>query len=231
MKQFLLSCIPFILSSCTYQYVTLSSEQLSTNEKNDFVMENDTLKVTYRFNGDNSPVKITIYNKTNEPLEVNWRKSALILNGEALGYYSPNLFVKGSIEQDTANRFYGGRSFLADVSADIHVNEPSQFIPPQSSISKIPLSLPVHFVELPVDQLRKASLNSSNSYTIKYKKIEYSPEKSPISFRSYLNFNYGGDPVRAFSLDHHFYVSEIWQSAADPMNFPPQVLDRGDLIY
>jgi hypothetical protein len=128
----------FLYSSCTFEYFTLSSDQLSKNENNDFVIENDTLKVTYRFSGEKRPVSITIYNKSNEPLEIDWKKSALIMNGQATSYYSPNLYVNGSVQQDTAKRYvFGDRSFLANVTADIYVNEPSQFIPPKSSISKI----------------------------------------------------------------------------------------------
>jgi hypothetical protein len=107
-------------------------------------LENETLKVTYRFSGDHGPVKITIYNKTNEPLEIDWRKSALIMNGNAYGYYSPNLLLNGSVSPDTLRLAYN-HSFFSDVKANIYVNEPSHFIPPKASISKIPLSLPRAF--------------------------------------------------------------------------------------
>lgn len=232
MKLILLIFISIIFSSCTYQYFTLSGDQVSRNQNNDFVIENDTLKVTYRFNGDNGPVKITILNKTNEPLEIDWRKSALIMNGQARGYYSPNLYVNGNVQQDTSRRYlFNDHSFLANVNANIYVNEPSQFIPPNSSISKIPINLPVHPFELPANQLKKAIYDSENRYSINYKKIEYSPDKSPFSFRSYLSFNYGGDQTKAFSLDNHFYVSEIWQTGSYPLNFPHELLNRGDFFY
>jgi hypothetical protein len=232
MKLTLLIFITFIFCSCTYQYFTLSANHLSKNENNDFVIENDTLKVTYRFSGDKRPVNITIYNKTNEPLEIDWRKSALILNEQAKSYYSPNLYVNGNIEQDTGRRYiFGDRSFLANVTADVYVNEPYQFIPPKSSISKIPATLPVYSLELPSDQLKKATYDSGSQYSIKYKKIEYGPDKSPFSFRSYLSFNYGGDQKKEFSLDHRFYVSEIWQTGNYPLDFPQELLGRGDFLY
>jgi hypothetical protein len=232
MKLTLLISVAVIFSSCAYQYFNISANHLAKNENNDFVVENDPLKVTYRFNGDNAPVKITLLNKTDEPLEIDWKRSALIMNGQATSYYSPNLYVNGSVQQGTSRHYiFGDGSFLATVNADIYVNEPSQFIPPKSSISKIPLILPVHSLELPSDQLKKATHNSGNQYNIKYKKIEHSSQESPFSFRSYLSFHYAGDPNKTFSLDHHFYVSEIWQTGNYPTDFPEELLNRGDFLY
>jgi len=102
MKPNLLSIISILLFSCSeYQYFTISSDQLSRNENNDLVVENDTLKVVYSFNGYHGPVQITIFNKTNDPLEINWRKSALIMKGKAFGYYTPNMVLNGTISQDS----------------------------------------------------------------------------------------------------------------------------------
>lgn len=231
MKLTLLILVAFLYSACTFEYFTLSGDHLSKNESNDFVIDNDTLRVVYRFSGDNGPVKITILNKTSEPLEINWKKSALIMNGQATSYYSPNLYVNGSVQQDTSRRYvFGDRSFLANVTADVYVNEPSQFIPPKSSISKIPLALPVYSLELPPDQLKK-EIYKTGAQPIKYRKIEYSQDKSPYSFRSYLSFNYAGDQNRAFSLDNRFYVSEIWQAGNYPLDFPQELLNRGDFFY
>lgn len=232
MKPLLLIFFTAFLFSCTeYQYMAVSSSQLAKNSNNEFVVENDTLKITYRFNGYHGPVKIIIYNKSNEPLEINWKKSALIMNEQALSYYSPNLFLNGTIQQDSLrNLFYGNSFYTSDIQANIYVNEPSQFIPPQSSISKVPLSLPMtEGIPLPDSIKKETYMGSDNSFT-KFKRIKYSREQSPISFRSYLVFNYGGDRFREFSLNHSFFVSEIWQSASSPFDFPAEITDKGNVF-
>src|SRR5215211_6890458 len=106
MRLILPALVSFIFSSCyTYQYFTVSSNYLSKNEENEFIAENDTLKIVYHFSAYNSSVKLTLYNKTNEPLEINWKKSALIINEKATSYYSPNLLLNGSVRTDSSRSF------------------------------------------------------------------------------------------------------------------------------
>lgn len=219
-----------LFSSCTpYQYLTVSSEQLSQNEKNDFVFETDTVKLAYHFTGYRGPVQITIFNKTNEPLEINWKKSALISNDQASAYYSPNLLLNGSIRQDSSAYLFSGSYPIAGIKADIYVNEPSQFIPPQSSISKTLLALPLKdLIDL---SSQKKELYRTADHAIKYRKAKYSKENAPFSFRSYLNFNYGGNQGKEFSIEHYFYVSEVWESEGDPSYFPPELKEKGNIFY
>jgi len=230
MKLTLLGFFSLLFCSCTYQYFTLSANQLPRDGNDDFVIENDTLKLTYRFSGDHGPLKITIYNKTNELLEVDWRKSALIMNNKAYGYYSPNLLFNGSVKQDTLKQDYNP-TFFARVKADIYANEPSQFIPPSSSISKTPLSLPVHSLDLPEEELKKIKYSGLNDYSLKYKKIEYTSEKSPISFRLFLSFSFGSNNRKEFFVDHQFYVSEIWESGIGPEYFPQEIVEKGNVFH
>jgi hypothetical protein len=230
MKLCLLALLVFF-SSCTYQYFTLSADALSKNANNDFVVENDTLKLTYRFSGDHGPVQITIFNKTEKPLEIDWRKSALIMNGKSYGYYSPNLYLSGNVRPDTLRSLLNSSSLYANVSADIHVNEPSQFIPPRAAISKVPFTLPVHSVSLQGGQLKKETYKTVMEIPIKYKKAEFSAAQSPVAFRSYLSFNYSGDPEKQFSTEQQFYVSEIWQSGSNPAVFTGDIADKGNVFH
>jgi hypothetical protein len=228
MKRFLPSLLCLVLFSCTeYQYFTVSSGQVPRNANHEFVVENDTLKITYAFNGYHGPVKMTIFNKTNEPLEINWKKSAIIMNGLASGYYSPNLVVNGSLNQDSIRRHSSGSPYLQDVRADVYANEPSQFIPPQSAISKTPLSLPVKFLYNYAFQNQKKQSYSTGDYSFSYKRMEFPEKESPASFHSYLTFNYGGRASGEFSITNYFYISEVWQSQRQPLYLPRELAERG----
>ncbi len=61
----------------------------------DFVQENDTVRISYRFWGENAPVTITIYNKLDEPLYVDWGRSALIIDDVATTYDPKVASVRG----------------------------------------------------------------------------------------------------------------------------------------
>jgi hypothetical protein len=231
MRTFLFAMLAVIFfTSCTeYQYLTLSGDNISKNDKSEFETENDTLKITYHFDGYKGRIGITVYNKTNQPLEINWRKSFVIMKDKATSYFNSTEYVRGNI--DTANKFLLG-SPVANFSGHILVNEPVQYIPPKSFINKIPMTLLVDFLGLPFENEKKESFNVMPGYAISYKEISFEKEKSPIAFRSYLSFATGHDALLyEFAVEHKFYVSEVWQTSTEPTNFPGDWLNRGDKFY
>jgi hypothetical protein len=69
-----------LLSGCTsYQYVYIDSN-LKKNEIKEFVQETDSFKIKYNFSGQNFATKITIENKLNKPVYIDWGKTTLIIN-------------------------------------------------------------------------------------------------------------------------------------------------------
>lgn len=100
-QQLVVFCIFFIVifSSCTvsrYQVVHLDSN-LPKDQNNEFVFENDSLKVAYSFAGEGGPFQMIIFNDSDNPLYVNWDKSALIVNGMSR---SINSFQTGIVVND-----------------------------------------------------------------------------------------------------------------------------------
>lgn len=69
-----------LLSGCTrYQYISLTSN-LPQNDKNEFIIENDTVLIKYSFSGENLQVKATLYNKLQQPIYFDVERSAVIIN-------------------------------------------------------------------------------------------------------------------------------------------------------
>ncbi|MGZ3845636.1 MAG: hypothetical protein ACXVBH_06245, partial [Flavisolibacter sp.] len=67
---------------------------------------------------------------------------------------------------------------------------------------------------------------------IPYRRMSFSPEQSPLTFRSYLTFRIGkAGEEKEFSMDHEFYVSEVWKIRYQPQELPTDVTSRGDMIY
>lgn len=70
-----------LLSSCShYQYVSIDSN-LNKNENKEFLVDNDTVTIKYAFSGENLLMAISIYNKLQHPLYIDWRRTKVILNG------------------------------------------------------------------------------------------------------------------------------------------------------
>lgn len=87
--------IPYIImiSGCArYQYVFVDGH-LSKNDKQEFIKDNDTVTIKYTFKGENLPVTLTIYNKLNQPMYIDWDRSVVVINNIQVDspYYQDNL--------------------------------------------------------------------------------------------------------------------------------------------
>lgn len=89
-KIYLLCILIFVLVSCnpSYYYTQLSSpnSNLSRKPGGDFVYENDSLWIAYMFGGENAPIYISIGNKLDKPLFIDWNKSTLLIGDQRYPY-------------------------------------------------------------------------------------------------------------------------------------------------
>jgi hypothetical protein len=221
----LLSSTLCFLSACSpWQYMTVNSPQLNRNRYNQFVFENDTLRLTYDMSGKDGEVTLHIFNKTAEPLTINWQKSAFIRNQQSISFSDKDIVIHGhTIDYSRYNRGFIGTFQLPDSVS---------FIPPDSEISNdLPTlaktgPLQVYFPDsLPAKKLTEPDgVNSVN-----FRQVHYDEAGSPIRFRTYLTFSIGHDN-KEFSLSNHFYVSDIYLSAGRPEDFT-LYHGHGDQIY
>src|SRR5882757_9786989 len=110
MRPLSMALILLAFSSCTsYQYLTLDSPEVQKNDKKEFSWQNDTLRLTYNFHGEGGPVSLTVFNKTDKPLYVNWKKSALIRDSQAISLFKSNVQIGGNV----VSYSYGGKYFRA----------------------------------------------------------------------------------------------------------------------
>jgi hypothetical protein len=62
--------------------------------------------------------------------------------------------------------------------------------------------------------------------------MSFEKEKSQLNFRSYMTFQIGrGAEAKEFSLEHKFYVSEVWKIKSGLQDIPERITSRGDMIY
>jgi len=70
-----------MLAGCSqYQYIYVDS-RLPKSEFKEFVHETDSFLIKYSFAGENFGIEITILNKLEKPVYIDWGRTTLILNG------------------------------------------------------------------------------------------------------------------------------------------------------
>ncbi len=79
------SCLVLILfSGCArYQYMSVNSK-LDQDANKEFVIDNDTVNIKYKFSGENLSVNVTIFNKLHQPMYIDLGRSTVILNNQQI---------------------------------------------------------------------------------------------------------------------------------------------------
>lgn len=215
----LLLGLAVLFSSCSYEYVTIASDDAFTNDNNDLVSENDSVRIVYNFHGDNGLVNISIYNKMSEGLIVDWSRSALVIGETALVYYDPRLRIRGNIRTPVNQDPMFDKS--QSLSATVQRDEAKGFIPPQSKITERGYHL-VRSGRMSTDSMNMVQEKLNSGYTkLNIKKGTFTKSDSPIVFRSYLTFLSANNETQVFTITNSFYVSEVVTSGT-PLNLTPE---------
>lgn len=209
---FLLLVVITGFSSCTtYYYSVLSSTDRYVDRSldGDFIQEDDTVCIVYSFYGEDAPVKITIYNKLNEPLFVDWKRSAIIIDDEATSYYT------------------------GIVSPDSNYPSGMDVIYPQAMIRHQPLTLAnFSFHKIPDNTYRKSKYVKDNSEIATIQTKEYTEEDSPLYFRSYLTLYTDEDSPKSLHYERTFYISRLIKAGdLSPDAFGVTRRQSGDTFY
>jgi hypothetical protein len=211
----------FVLPSCvSYQYVSLAGD-LAKNDQQEFISENDTLRMLYAFNGANCPVTIDVYNKSDKPLYVDWNKSSVVLNDRSFPL-NPNV---STISGDVTLTDVAWSNSLNYTSGTINgsISHPNQiaFIPPLSSIRVTPIHLMNEFLpKQPTDSVIKANLYTYSG-PVSVKKQIYSTASSPLMFRCFITYSENSTFTDSRYLDHAFWAKESFRSMAKPITILP----------
>lgn len=237
-----------MLTGCSsYYYAVLSSNDRTgeRSERRDFIQENDTVRIAYSFNGEDAPVSITIYNKLDEPLFVDWTRSALIIDDVATSFYDGAAPIEGETVSSASSTTYpwgrrgsdtytsGNGSFSGSVSLPAGMS----FLPPKTKIEKTPLRLAdFPFDKIPKEAYAKQQFEMRDGYSVAMHIKEFTEEDSPLYFRSYLtlytNAAPGSSPAHTMTFERSFYVSKLFKTGdVPPTNFNASQQQAGDFFY
>lgn len=219
-----------MLSSCkTYQYFAIDGVNIRPDSTYRFVEENDTLKLTYDFSGLNGPVRLKVFNKSDKPLYIDWKRSALIIGDQAFSYYTGTRQISGSVQGDAFN-FSGITSLSGSLAAQIKEQEGVDFLPPRSSKERNGLYLVDGYLAgIPEEQMTREYIDNDKTQ-VRLKTIHYSEESSPYRMRSYLTFYTDAEPIQRFVQEHRFFISRVNKGLVGPDSYGVS-LQRGDRFY
>lgn len=237
----------FGMSSCSSYYYSVLESNDAVVEKNvdkDFIIENDSLIISYCFYGEDAPVSITVYNKMDEPLFVDWQRSALIIDDVATSYYQEKVPVQGQTESVYSGSSYSwskgyhitdgysGGSFAGEVALPKGVS----FIPPKSKVESTPLKLTnFPFDRIPKEAYSKEKFYKTDSEAVNVKIKRFTENDSPLFFRSYLSLytiDQDAEKKKYLSFESSFYVAELIKTGnVPPVSFNAGVKQEGDFFY
>lgn len=214
------------LSSCgTYQYLTVDSSELQKDDQKQLTAENDTLRVSYSFSGGGGPVTITAFNKTNQPMFINWAKSAIIRDGRSYSLYGTNSAFVGSASRTGAG--------TADLTGTVSVPPGMEFIPPQTKITRSTVYLNQtggSTRTIMPDTVKKQKYRFRDGGAEGYFPMSYNEAHSPVRWKSYLTFVIGPGTGAEFTMSNSFYVGTVMETHYAPNMFK-LYREPGDQFY
>lgn len=238
MRQFLpLTSIVFLFTSCTtYQYMTVNSKNIAANDRREFIMENDRIRVKYNFSGEDAPINVEVQNKLDKPIYIDWSRSALIINDKAISYVPTSMVISGSVSTTTTSGFRTGTGYRSsstdgDFRGSVGVPQDMDFIPPGSYKTKTPLGVTNVFYPEAREKAKRTEVNLNTGYSGTAMVKQYADSSSPFRFSSYLTLYTEAAPDKPVVFEHDFYVSEIWTTTLAPHNFHFINDKLGDRFY
>ncbi len=190
----LIACLTISCSSLRYQVSSLNSADVNQN----FVYENDDLKLSYNFWENHGQLSFTIINKTEGPIFIDWEHSNFIFNGYSYDYFQNEKTIKSSgIYQSVSIFGYTQSGVLGSASAGksssnsvVTTEKASIQIPPGAYTKSEPINLAFPWIKTKKDTLA------------------YSADNTPLNIRAYLAYSKSKELTELQYVDNTFWVDK-----------------------
>jgi len=232
-----------LLSSCSsYQIGTLKVTENNSKDKfNSFISENDSVKITYSFKGIYAPLEITIENKLNEPIYINWEKSALIFKDDSRSLSGNDIYIKGNIIGQISQPSQQTGLTIADVNQSVNLSSPKpltiSFVAPKAIVKKKTISLNKKAEnKVPKSSWVYSYVNYDAGVTTvnKVKTAKFNTDNSPYKFRSYLTVYTAtkDDKIKdVLNFEKSYYLAEIRNSGKLPVKVIQYKNSKGNMFF
>lgn len=229
-KLFFLGILLLSLTSCgsNYLYCTLKTQDSNIKQNSDgsFVLDNDSVEIVYSFNGKDAPLQISVYNKSNQPLRIDWSKSALLIKDKSISYLSNTAYFQGN----TNGYASVSGNVNGQVSGKIHLPSSMDFILPKSKVSKNVVRIETNVNDFTNIKYSKVLMADKDGQTVNVSRAYFNNQDTPIKFTSYLTLYTESDKPIVYEQD--FFVSSLLKTKSiSPNNLPGDMGERGDFFY
>lgn len=228
----ILECV-FALSSCssTYIYSTLNSANaaIDKTDHGDFFYENDSLWISYSLRGADAPLQITVFNKLNKPLFIDWKKSLLVYNGIKHSYMRTDIVFSG----DQYGEAYVNSEVVNKEQMAKMLNTPQHVscVLPKMMVSHRTFDL---MGGRDLGRYRKGKmddleLKAENGKSVKVEGLLFDYSNSPMQIASYINTYYDSPETdQTYAID--LYMANIIRTHTKPKKMPQNMAERGDVL-
>lgn len=207
------------VTSCNKQMIQLMKlspvESQFTEYNKEYVFENDTVRIAYRFWVDHGKFEFSVENKLNIPIYIDWKKSNLIYNGKPNVYWLEETVVKSnSVTSGVGVRGRYGVAYGSAVTTGESIERPKEritFLPPASSIERNEYSIESAFYYL-MDLTIEANIVPNESNPKKMTNVfvqKFGDDSSPIQMTNFLTFSTKENFENEWFLENNFYLAEI----------------------
>lgn len=227
-----LSAMAMFSACSTYQMNTVSSTNTQHDDKTgEFKFENDSIRIVYSFAGQNAPIHMNIYNKLNEPVYVDWERSALITGERSYSYADEIVQISGDANTTSIGK---GLTFSnSSINAQATLPKNVAFIPPHTQISKTASKISPRLFQYISDSVFvKTKLNSNfGASGLNAKVAQFDKANTPLFFKNYLTvYTLNGNTPKLTTYQNDFYVSKVVRSSQEPESFEFYQSGRGDFF-
>lgn len=190
-------------------YVAPTNQDIK-NINHFYQYENDDVKIVYWFWGEHGIMSFLLWNKTDHPIYIDWKKSAMINNGKRMSYYSSQYASNyktygknyGLEWLDIFNEYYGLYSNQKINHETLVKGERVTFIPPKSYITQA-------FYNLTANIYFDVNDRNTETETINFCKVYVSRSNRDISFRNYLTYSYFENFTTENYVDNEFHINKV----------------------
>lgn len=191
-KSLPLLLLVLLLASCTnsiYHVASVHSEQVKLIDR-DFAIENEHLKVVYNLWEEGGRMRFLLFNKTDQPLYIDWSRSVFLRNDSSLSYSQLPPLAKPAAA-DTVHYFY--HNLLAQPYRRTARGNQFTEVPPQAFVA---------IADLPIQQTVLHKKTNQKLFT-------YTKQNSPLRISQQLAYSLDKTGKNTHQIEHSFWVDTI----------------------
>ena len=238
-------------SGCSKTYMQIFDTEVKDvpNINDQWVYEDDTVSVRYSFWASGGTMSFAIYNKTDRPLFIDWKNSALMINDQKLSYWTDRTVTSSSSTSTSSSYGYSTTNAEPPIFDWSYVlqsltttrgsfqtqgvmvkEERITSLPPHSYVGMNRYRLREELWKFSGPNARTVEVPKANgrgSYSVSEE--EFRSDTSPLRIRNFIALSFSEKMDSDFYVDNSFWVSKVREM--DYKHFQGRVIGKDEDRY